>query len=158
MRECFFAAFWLIFSWLFKPNLLHGCLCSLRLNGCARQSRKLHGLQLLTLLSHTRIIKKFRQLLETQLSEVDIKGIFHWVALDLSCSIEFPHPWEIFLTLLQPFTISWDDHYLGTGEPLGGLKPWPCLRQKNPKIHTLFRKTHSIFLPYLGSTTLSHCI
>ena len=25
-----------------------------------------------------------------------------------------------------------------------GLKPWPCLRKKIPKIHTLFRKTSSI--------------
>ena len=31
-----------------------------------------------------------------------------------------------------------------------GLKPWPCLGQKNPKIHTLSRKTSSILVPCLG--------
>ena len=31
-----------------------------------------------------------------------------------------------------------------------GLKPWPCLGQKIPKIHTLFRTTPSILVPCLG--------
>ena len=31
-----------------------------------------------------------------------------------------------------------------------GLKPWPCLGQKIPKIHTLFRTTLSILVPCLG--------
>ena len=28
------------------------------------------------------------------------------------------------------------------------LKPWPCLGQKNLKMHTLFRRTPSIILPW----------
>ena len=31
-----------------------------------------------------------------------------------------------------------------------GLKPWPCLGQKIPKIRTLFRTTPSILVPCLG--------
>ena len=34
-----------------------------------------------------------------------------------------------------------------------GLKPWPCLGQKNPKIHTLFRITRSILLLCLWQRT-----
>ena len=33
------------------------------------------------------------------------------------------------------------------------LKPWPCLGQKIPKIHALFRSTPSILLPCLGRKT-----
>ena len=33
------------------------------------------------------------------------------------------------------------------------LKPWPCLGQKIPKIHALFRSTDSILLPCLGRKT-----
>ena len=33
------------------------------------------------------------------------------------------------------------------------LKPWPCLGQKVPKIHALFRSTPSILLPCLGRKT-----
>ena len=32
-----------------------------------------------------------------------------------------------------------------------GLKPWPCLGQKSPKIDTLFRTTASILLPSVRS-------
>ena len=38
----------------------------------------------------------------------------------------------------------------GYGWATEGLKPWPCLGQKIPKIHTLFRKTSSILVPSLG--------
>ena len=141
----------------FKPNLLHGCFCSLCFNSCARQNRKLQRLRILTLLYHTRIIKKFRHLLETQLYEVDSKGIFHWEALDLSRWI--PPPLENILNFAPTIYNPLGRSLFGTGEPLRGLKPWPCLKQKYPKIHTLFRKTLSIFfLPCLGSTTLSHFI
>ena len=33
------------------------------------------------------------------------------------------------------------------------FKPWPCLGQKIPKIHALFRSTPSILLPCLGRKT-----
>lgn len=32
------------------------------------------------------------------------------------------------------------------------LKPWPCLGQKIPKIHTLLRTKPSILWPCLGQT------
>ena len=38
------------------------------------------------------------------------------------------------------------------------LKPWPCLGQKIPKIHALFRSTPSILLPCLGRKTNVCCL
>ena len=38
----------------------------------------------------------------------------------------------------------------GYGWAAEGLKPWPCLGQKIPEIHILFRKTSSILVPCLG--------
>ena len=140
---CAFCSFLTDLFMAFKPNLLHGCFCSLCFNSCARQNRKLHRLRILTLLYHTRIIKTFRHLLETQLYEVDSKGIFHWEALDLSRWI--PPPLENILNFAPTIYNPLGRSLFGTGEPLMGLKPWPCLKQKYPKIHTLFRKTPSIF-------------
>ena len=45
----------------------------------------------------------------------------------------------------------------GYGWDAEGLRPWPCLSQKSPKIHTLFRKTSSILVPCLGQLPQFYC-
>ena len=78
---------------------------------------------------------------------------------------------DFFHTLCVLFVLS--DSRGGTRQISGyrwaaeGLKPWPCLGQKIPKIHTLFRTTPSILVPCLGqlpqllleqtSTNHAHC-
>ena len=44
-------------------------------------------------------------------------------------------------------------HIFGYRWAADALKPWPCLGQKIPKIHALFRSTPSILLPCLGRKT-----
>ena len=44
-------------------------------------------------------------------------------------------------------------HIFGYRWAADALKPWPCLGQKIPKIHALFRRTPSILLPCLGRKT-----
>jgi len=84
-------------------------------------------------------------------NQCNVRTLFYYINISVNS-------WFVLINLMNTGQIRRGTRpIIGFGWAAEGLKPWPFLGEKNPKIHTLFTTTTSILLPCLGQRKRTKC-